>query len=199
MPFDVHKGVNHPVSLYATSKKTNELMAHTYSHLFEIPTTGLRFFTVYGPWGRPDMALFIFTKAILKSESFPVFNHGNMERDFTYIDDIVSGIQKIIDKPASGDSSWNPENPDPSISSAPYRIYNIGNNSPVKLLDFIKAIEKATGKKAIMNMQDIQPGDVEKTWADVNDLMTDFSYKPKTSVEEGIGNFVNWFLKYYNF
>ncbi len=197
MPFSVHKNVDHPVSLYAATKKSNELMAHTYSHLFQIPTTGLRFFTVYGPWGRPDMALFIFTKAILMGEPIEVFNYGNMERDFTYIDDIVSGIEKMLDKPPASLETWNPENPDPSCSSAPYRVFNIGNNKPVKLLDFIKAIEKKTGKKAIMNMQAIQPGDVEKTWADVQELIDEFHYKPSTPVEAGISDFVDWFRSYY--
>ncbi len=198
MPFTVHKGVDHPVSLYAASKKSNEMMAHTYSHLFGVPTTGLRFFTVYGPWGRPDMALFLFTDAILKGEAIRVFNHGKMERDFTYVDDIVDGISKMLDSPPLSGKNWDPENPDPSFSSAPYRLYNIGNNSPVKLLDFIKAIEKATGKKAIMKMEDIQPGDVEKTWADVEDLISDFQYKPNTPVDEGINKFITWFRAYYN-
>ena len=198
MPFTVHKSVDHPVSLYAASKKSNEMMAHTYSHLFGVPTTGLRFFTVYGPWGRPDMALFLFTDAILKGEAIRVFNHGKMERDFTYVDDIVDGISKMLDSPPLSGKNWDPENPDPSFSSAPYRLYNIGNNSPVKLLDFIKAIEKATGKKAIMKMEDIQPGDVEKTWADVEDLISDFQYKPNTPVDEGIKKFIKWFRAYYN-
>lgn len=197
MPFSVHNNVDHPVSLYAASKKSNELMAHTYSHLFGIPTTGLRFFTVYGPWGRPDMALFLFTKAILKGEPISVFNHGNMERDFTYVDDIVKGISKMLGSPPSPDDTWDPSNPDPSTSSAPYRLYNIGNNSPVKLLEFIAAIEESTGKKAIMNMEDIQPGDVEKTWADVNDLITDFDYRPSTPVKTGIQNFIDWYRDYY--
>ncbi|MCK4920894.1 MAG: NAD-dependent epimerase [Bacteroidales bacterium] len=197
MPFSVQDNVDHPVSLYAASKKSNELMAHTYSHLFGVPTTGLRFFTVYGPWGRPDMALFIFTKAILKGEAIEVFNHGKMERDFTYVDDIVSGISKMIEKTEYNVNLWNPENPDPSFSSAPYKLYNIGNNSPVKLLDFIKSIEKATGKKAIMHMKDIQPGDVEKTWANVDSLISEFDYKPNTPVSIGIKSFVNWFREYY--
>ena len=197
MPFSVQDNVDHPVSLYAASKKSNELMAHTYSHLFGVPTTGLRFFTVYGPWGRPDMALFIFTKAILKGEAIEVFNHGKMERDFTYVDDIVSGISKMIEKTEYNVNLWNPENPDPSFSSAPYKLYNIGNNSPVKLLDFIESIEKATGKKAIMHMKDIQPGDVEKTWANVDSLISEFDYKPNTPVSIGIKSFVNWFREYY--
>ncbi|HYW95830.1 MAG TPA: NAD-dependent epimerase [Bacteroidales bacterium] len=197
MPFSVHKNVNHPVSLYAASKKSNELMAHTYSHLFGIPTTGLRFFTVYGPWGRPDMALFIFTKAMLANEPIEVFNYGKMERDFTYVDDIVDGIHRMTGKPPESDTGWNPESPDPASSSAPYRVYNIGNSKPVKLLDFIHAIEKYTGKKAIMNMQPMQPGDVEKTWADVDDLIENFDYKPDTSVDEGIRRFIDWYKAYY--
>ncbi len=197
MPFSVHSGANHPVSLYAASKKTNEMMAHTYSHLFGIPTTGLRFFTVYGPWGRPDMALFIFTEAMLKEEPIQVFNHGKMERDFTYVDDITAGISRMTGKPPAADPAWDPQSPDPATSSAPYRIYNIGNNKPVRLIDFIRAIEKYTGKKARMDMQPIQPGDVEKTWADVDDLVTDFDYKPSTPVDEGIRNFVEWYRRYY--
>lgn len=197
MPFSVHKNVDHPVSLYAASKKSNELMAHTYSHLFGIPTTGLRFFTVYGPWGRPDMALFLFTRAMLKGEPIKVFNHGKMERDFTYVADIVNGISRMVDKPPVSNSAWNPEFPDPASSSAPYRIYNIGNSSPVKLLDFISAIEEVTGKKAIMEMEDIQPGDVEKTWADVDDLITDFDYRPATPVKSGITKFIEWYREYY--
>lgn len=198
MPFSVQSNVDHPVSLYAASKKANELMAHTYSHLFDIPTTGLRFFTVYGPWGRPDMALFIFTRAILEGKPIQVFNHGNMERDFTYVDDIITGIGKIIPNPPKENMEWNPVEPDPSTSRAKYRIYNIGNNSPVKLLDFIHAIENATGKKAEMQMEEIQPGDVEKTWADVNGLITHYNYKPGTKVEDGISKFVEWFRSYYN-
>jgi UDP-glucuronate 4-epimerase len=199
MPFSVESNVDHPVSLYAASKKSNELMAHTYSHLFNIPSTGLRFFTVYGPWGRPDMALFIFTKAILKGEPIRVFNHGKMERDFTYVDDIVNGIEKIMHKPPMGNNNWNPEQPDPSSSTAPYQLYNIGNNSPVALMDFIHAIENSTGKKATMKMEDIQPGDVVKTWADVNGLIENHDYRPNTPVEEGIEKFVKWYREYYNF
>jgi len=198
MPFSVLDNVDHPVSLYAATKKSNELMAHTYSHLFGIPTTGLRFFTVYGPWGRPDMALFIFTKAILNGEPIDVFNHGKMERDFTYVTDIVTGISKMIHKPHFKSDTWDPIHPDPSFSSAPYKLYNIGNNSPVKLLDFIKNIEIATGKKAIMKMKDIQAGDVEKTWADVDSLISEFDYKPNTPVSEGIQKFVAWYREYYN-
>jgi UDP-glucuronate 4-epimerase len=197
MPFSVRSNVDHPVSLYAASKKSNELMAHTYSHLFGIPTIGLRFFTVYGPWGRPDMALFLFTKAILEGKPIQVFNHGNMERDFTYIDDIVGGIEKMILQPPQPDKEWDPTIPDPSGSSAPYKIHNIGNSSPVKLTDFIAALEKALGKKARMEMMPIQPGDVEKTWADVTSLKTEYGYNPGTAVELGIERFVNWYRDYY--
>ncbi len=197
MPFSVHKNVDHPVSLYAASKKANELMAHTYSHLFNIPTTGLRFFTVYGPWGRPDMALFIFTKAILENKPIQVFNHGNMERDFTYVADIVGGISHMISKAPVGSAAWNPENPDPASSSAPYRLYNIGNSKPVKLLDFISAIEKKTGRKAEMQLMPIQAGDVPKTWADTEDLQKDYNYLPSTTVPEGIDRFIEWYVDYY--
>lgn len=197
LPFSTISNVDHPVSLYAASKKSNELMAHTYSHLFGIPTIGLRFFTVYGPWGRPDMALFLFTDAILRNRPIEVFNHGNMARDFTYVDDIVSGIGRMIDAPPTGNPAWNPENPDPSGSSAPYKIYNIGNNSPVKLMDFISAIEDATGKQAEKIMKPMQPGDVVKTWADVQELRNDFNYHPHTPVKVGIAQFVSWFRDYY--
>ncbi len=197
MPFSVKDNVDHPVSLYAASKKSNELMAHTYSHLFGVPTIGLRFFTVYGPWGRPDMALFLFTKAILSGEPIEVFNHGEMERDFTYVDDIVTGIYKIIEKSEFKSSQWDAENPDPSFSSAPYKLYNIGNNSPVKLLDFIKAIEDVTGKSAVKIMKDLQPGDVEKTWANVDNLIEEFDYIPNTSISHGVKNFVEWYREYY--
>ncbi len=197
MPFSTHHNIDHPVSLYAASKKSNELMAHTYSHLYELPTTGLRFFTVYGPWGRPDMALFIFTKAILENRSIDVYNNGNMQRDFTYIDDIVEGIIRVIDRPPQGEPSWSGKNPDPSSSKAPYKIYNIGNNSPVNLLDFIAAIEKALGKKAKKNMLPLQPGDVPATWADVSDLIEDLGYKPNTPITEGIQKFIDWYRKFY--
>ena len=197
MPFSVSSNVDHPVSLYAASKKSNELMAHTYSHLFGVPTIGLRFFTVYGPWGRPDMALFIFTKAILEGKPIQVFNHGNMERDFTYIDDIVGGIEKMVPRPPVPDGEWDPSRPDPSASSAPYRIYNIGNSSPVKLTHFIEAIEKSLGKTAEKVLMPIQPGDVEKTWADVSALVRDYGYNPDTAVEKGIRNFVEWYKSYY--
>jgi UDP-glucuronate 4-epimerase len=196
-PFSVQDNVDHPISLYAATKKANELMAHTYSHLFGVPTTGLRFFTVYGPWGRPDMALFLFTKAILGDQPIDVFNHGKMRRDFTYIDDIVTGVVKVLDKAPSGDPKWSGKIPDPSRSQAPYRIYNIGNNSPVELMEFIEAIEKALGKKAKKNFLPMQPGDVPATWADVKDLVEDFGYKPAMSVEQGVKNFVTWFRGFY--
>ncbi len=198
MPFQVSSNVDHPVSLYAASKKSNELMAHTYSHLFGIPTIGLRFFTVYGPWGRPDMALFLFTRAIIEDRPIQVFNQGNMERDFTYIDDIVGGIEKMVPKPPVPGESWNSESPDPSASSAPYRIYNIGNSIPVKLTAFIEAIEKALGRTAKKEMMPIQPGDVEKTWADVSALVRDYGYNPGTPVEKGIRKFVDWYKSYYS-
>jgi len=197
MPFAVSSNVDHPVSLYAASKKSNELMAHTYSHLFGIPTIGLRFFTVYGPWGRPDMALFIFTKAILAGEPIQVFNHGKMERDFTYIDDIVGGIEKMVPNPPETGANWDPQSPDPSFSSAPYKIHNIGNSSPEKLTDFIEAIERALGKKAKKQMMPIQAGDVEKTWADVSSLKRDYAYNPGTPIETGIQRFVEWYREYY--
>jgi UDP-glucuronate 4-epimerase len=197
MPFSTRDNVDHPVSLYAASKKSNELMAHTYSHLFGLPTTGLRFFTVYGPWGRPDMALFLFTKAILAGEPIQVFNHGDMVRDFTYIDDIVEGVIRVIDHPPAGDALWDGLQPDPSSSPAPYKVYNIGNQNPVRLLDFIAAIEQALGKTAQMDFQPIQPGDVPATSADVSDLVRDLGYKPETPVEEGIIRFIAWYLEYY--
>jgi UDP-glucuronate 4-epimerase len=197
MPFSVSSNVDHPLSLYAASKKSNELMAHTYSHLFGVPTIGLRFFTVYGPWGRPDMALFIFTKAILAGEPIQVFNHGNMERDFTYVDDIVGGIERMVSHPHIKGEGWNAESPDPSFSSAPYKLHNIGNSSPVKLTSFIEAIEKALGKKAEWQMMPIQAGDVEKTWADVSSLKQDYDYNPGTPVETGIQRFIDWYREYY--
>lgn len=198
MPLSTHHNVDHPISLYAASKKCNELMAHTYSHLFNLPTTGLRFFTVYGPWGRPDMALFIFTKAILNNKAINVFNYGEMVRDFTYIDDIVEGIIRVIDHPPKGSKQWTGLQPDPSSSVAPYKIYNIGNNNPVKLMDFIAAIEEKLNKTAIKNMMPIQAGDVPATFADVEDLVKDLNYKPNTSVKQGISNFVDWYLDYYS-
>jgi len=197
-PFSTHDSVNHPISLYAASKKSNELMAHTYSHLFGISTTGLRFFTVYGPWGRPDMALFLFTKAIFEDKPIDVFNYGNMQRDFTYIDDIVEGVVRVIDNPAKPNKNFNKINPDPSSSLAPYKVYNIGNNAPVKLMDFITALEKKIGKTAKKNMLPIQPGDVPSTYADVTDLINDLGYKPNTSIEEGISNFVDWYREFFN-
>ncbi|ADR22643.1 NAD-dependent epimerase [Marivirga tractuosa] len=199
VPFSVHDNVDHPVSLYAASKKSNELMAHTYSHLFGLPTTGLRFFTVYGPWGRPDMALFIFTKAIIEGKPIDVFNYGNMVRDFTYINDIVKGIVKTIDNPAKPNEDWNSNSPDPASSKAPYNIYNIGNSSPIKLLDFIEAIEEKLGMNAKMNKMPIQPGDVPFTYADVTDLTKNFDYKPKTNIREGVANFIEWYLNFYNY
>jgi UDP-glucuronate 4-epimerase len=196
MPFSVHDNVDHPISLYAASKKANELMAHTYSHLFNIPTTGLRFFTVYGPWGRPDMALFLFTEAILKGEPIKVFNNGNMQRDFTYIDDIVEGIIRVMDKPATPNPDWDAKSPDSGTSSAPYRLYNIGNNNPVALMDFIGAIEKALGKTAEKELLPMQPGDVAATYADIDALVEAVDYHPRTPVEEGINNFVAWYLEH---
>lgn len=197
MPFSVTSNVDHPVSLYATSKKSNELMAHTYSHLFGIPTIGLRFFTVYGPWGRPDMALFLFTRAILEGKPIRVFNHGNMQRDFTYVDDIVGGIEKMVAAAPVPSPGWDPMHPDPSVSSAPYRLYNIGNSNPVKLTSFIEAIEKTLGKTAEKVLMPIQPGDVEMTWADVSSLARDYGYSPDTPVEEGIREFISWYKSYY--
>ena len=197
MPFSVHENVDHPLSLYAATKKSNELMAHTYSHLFNLPTTGLRFFTVYGPWGRPDMALFKFTKNILSGEPIDVFNYGNHMRDFTYIDDIVTGIMKVIQKPAEINESWDSENPDPGTSNCPWRVYNIGNNNPVKLMDYIEALEESIGLKAIKNLLPLQPGDVESTYADVSDLINDFDYKPAMPVKDGVAKFVDWYKDYY--
>jgi len=193
-PFSVHDPVNHPVSLYAATKKANELMAHTYSHLYQISTTGLRFFTVYGPYDRPDMALQKFANAIIKDETIKVFNYGNHRRDFTYIDDIVSGILKVIDNPAVPNSNWNSSIPDPASSSAPYRIYNIGNNKPVNLMDYIKELEINLGKEAKKEFLPIQPGDVPDTYADISDLINELGYKPKTSVCDGVKNFADWFL-----
>jgi UDP-glucuronate 4-epimerase len=195
-PFSTKDNVDHPVSLYAASKKANELMAHTYSHLFNVPTTGLRFFTVYGPWGRPDMALFLFTKAILADEPIQVFNHGEMRRDFTYIDDIVEGVVRVLDHPPKADPSRYGQD-DPSTSHAPYRIYNIGNSSPVRLMDFIEEIEKQLGKKAKKNLLPLQPGDVPASHAEVDDLVAELGYKPETSVATGIANFLNWYKQFY--
>jgi len=197
MPFSVHHNVDHPVSLYAATKKANELMAHTYSHLYKLPTTGLRFFTVYGPWGRPDMALFIFTKAILEGRPIDVYNHGKMRRDFTYIDDIVEGIVRVSDTLPRPHKDWSGDAPDPATSAAPYKIYNIGNNNPVELLDMIAALETALGKKAERRLQPIQPGDVPATYADVDDLIRDAGFKPATPIEKGIAKFVEWYRSYY--
>jgi len=195
LPFSTSHNVDHPISLYAASKKSNELMAHTYSHLFGISTTGLRFFTVYGPWGRPDMALFLFTKAALEGKTIDVFNNGEMLRDFTYIDDIVEGVIRVIDNPAKSHPDW--DHKDPSISTAPYKVYNIGNNNPVKLMDFITAIENKLGTEIEKNMMPIQPGDVPATYADVSDLVEDLDYKPDTPIQEGINNFIDWYLEFF--
>jgi UDP-glucuronate 4-epimerase len=197
-PFSTHDSVNHPISLYAASKKSNELMAHTYSYLFNLPTTGLRFFTVYGPWGRPDMALFLFTKAILEDKPIKVFNYGKMQRDFTYVDDIVKGISGLLNKIPEGNKKWDSNNPDQSSSPAPFKIYNIGNNAPVKLMDFIEAIEKKLGKKAKKNLMPLQLGDVPSTYADVDDLVQNIKYKPETTIEYGIDKFIDWYRRYYN-
>jgi UDP-glucuronate 4-epimerase len=197
MPFSVHDNVDHPVSMYAATKKATELMAHSYSHLFRIPTTGLRFFTVYGPRGRPDMALFLFTKAILAGQPIDVFNEGRMQRDFTYIDDIVEGVVRVLDRPAEPDPAWKGDAPDPASSTAPYRLYNIGNNRPVELLDFISAIERALGRKAVLNLLPMQPGDVPATYADVDDLARDVGFAPDTPIEDGVARFVEWYLDYY--
>ena len=197
MPFSVHHNVDHPVSLYAATKKANELMAHTYSSLYGIPTTGLRFFTVYGPWGRPDMALFLFTKAILEGRPIDVFNFGKMRRDFTFVDDIVEGVVRVSDHVPKGNAAWSGDTPDPGTSYAPYKIYNIGNNSPVELLRFIEVLEGALGKTAEKNLLPIQAGDVPATYADVDDLIADVGFKPATSIEEGIGRFVAWYRSFY--
>jgi UDP-glucuronate 4-epimerase len=197
MPFSIHDNIDHPVSLYAATKKANELMAHTYSHLYQLPTTGLRFFTVYGPWGRPDMSLFLFTRSILEGKPIDVFNYGNHRRDFTYIDDIIEGLIRVIDRPAQANLNWTSNEPDPGTSLAPYRVYNIGNNNPVHLLTFIEVLEKCLGEPAIKNLLPIQPGDVPDTYADVSDLVSDLGYKPGTLLETGIGNFVQWYREFY--
>ena len=197
MPFSVHHNVDHPLSLYAASKKANELMAHTYSHLYGLSTTGLRFFTVYGPWGRPDMALFKFTKAILAGNSIQVFNFGKHRRDFTYVDDIVNGVIRVVDKPATPNLLWDGDLPDPGTSRAPWRVYNIGNNNPVELLDYIKVLEANLGKKATLELLPLQPGDVPDTFANVDDLVSDFDFKPTTTIEEGIKRFVAWYRDYF--
>jgi UDP-glucuronate 4-epimerase len=197
MPFSIHDNVDHPMSLYAASKKANELMAHCYAHLYRLPCTGLRFFTVYGPWGRPDMALFIFTKAILEDKPIDVFNNGKMKRDFTYVDDIVEGIIRTLDHPATANPSWTGNKPDPGTSSAPSRIYNIGNHEPVELLHFIEVLEKAIGKKAEQKLLPLQPGDVPATYADIEDLTRTVGFKPATTIEEGIPRFVQWYREFY--
>ncbi len=199
LPFSTNHNVDHPISLYAASKKSNELMAHTYSHLFGISTTGLRFFTVYGPWGRPDMALFLFVKAALEGKKIDVFNNGEMLRDFTYIDDIVEGIIRVIENPAKKDESWDGKTGQISTSSAPYKVYNIGNNNPVKLMDFIEAIENKLNKKIEKNMMPIQAGDVPATYADVEDLVEDLGYKPSTSIQDGVDKFVDWYLDFFKY
>jgi UDP-glucuronate 4-epimerase len=197
MPFSVHQNVDHPVSLYAATKKANELMAHTYSHLFRLPTTGLRFFTVYGPWGRPDMALFLFTKAILAGQPIDVFNHGRMRRDFTYIDDIVEGVVRVADRIPQPDPNWSSARPDPGTSNAPYRVYNIGNNRPVELLEMIALVEQRLGRTAVKNFLPMQPGDVPETYADVDDLVRDTGFRPSTPLAEGIARFIEWYREYY--
>lgn len=197
MPFSIHNNVDHPLSMYAATKKSNELMAHTYSHLYNLPTTGLRFFTVYGPWGRPDMALFLFTKKILAGEPIDVFNYGKHRRDFTYIDDIVEGVIRTLDNVAQPNPDWSGDAPDPGTGLAPYRLYNIGNNAPVELMHYIKVLEDCLGKKAEMNLLPLQPGDVPDTYADVQDLVNDVGYKPATSVEVGVENFVRWYRDFY--
>jgi len=199
MPFSIHHNVDHPVSLYAATKKANELMAHTYSHLFSLACTGLRFFTVYGPWGRPDMALFLFTKAILEEKAIKVFNHGNMQRDFTYIDDIIEGVVRVMGRLPEPNPTWNGDNPDPGTSYTSYKIYNIGNNNPVELMEFIAAIEKALGRQAKKEFLDLQPGDVIATYADIDDLIEDVGFKPRTSIDTGIKRFVAWFKEYYGY
>ena len=199
MPFSVHHNVDHPVSLYAASKKANELMAHTYSHLFGLPCTGLRFFTVYGPWGRPDMALFLFTRAILEQKSIQVFNHGKMQRDFTYIDDIIEGVVRVMNRLPEPNPTWSGDDPDPGTSYTGYKIYNIGNNNPVELMEFIAAIERVLGQKAKKEFLDLQPGDVPATYADVDDLIKDVDFKPGTPIDTGIRRFVEWFKEYYGY
>lgn len=199
MPFSVHDNVDHPLSLYAASKKSNELMAHTYSHLYGLPTTGLRFFTVYGPWGRPDMALFKFTRAMLAGEAIPVFNYGKHRRDFTYIDDVVEGVVRVLDAPASSSSKWTGDQPDPGTSKAPWRVYNIGNNSPVELMDYIRALEGALGVKATVDLLPLQPGDVPDTYANIDDLKDTFGFSPRTEIQNGIDRFIDWYRDYYRY
>jgi UDP-glucuronate 4-epimerase len=197
MPFRTSDNVDHPLSLYGATKKANELMAHSYSHLFNLPTTGLRFFTVYGPWGRPDMAMWIFTKAIEAGKPIKLFNHGNMKRDFTYIDDVAQAVARLIDRPAQSDPAWSSDAPDPARSSAPWRIYNIGNNSPVEILEVVRILEQAIGKKAIRELLPMQPGDVPATYADVDDLMRDVGFKPSTPIAEGIAQFIAWYKQFH--
>jgi len=197
MPFSVHQNVDHPLSLYAATKKANELMAHTYASLYGLPVTGLRFFTVYGPWGRPDMALFLFTKNILEGKPIDVFNYGKHRRDFTYVDDIVGGVVAALDHVATGNAAWDSDRPDPGTSKAPYRLYNIGNAQPVDLMHYIEVLEKRLGRKAEKNLLPLQQGDVPDTWADVEDLVTDVGYRPATPVETGVGRFVDWYLDYH--
>jgi UDP-glucuronate 4-epimerase len=197
MPFSVHDNVDHPLSLYAATKKANELMAHTYAHLYGLPVSGLRFFTVYGPWGRPDMALFMFTKNILAGEPIDVFNFGNHRRDFTYIDDIVEGVVRVLDQVATGNPDWDGDRPDPGSSQAPYRLYNIGNNQPVELMHYIEVLERCLGREAVKNFLPLQAGDVPDTYADVGDLERDVGYRPSTTVEDGIAKFVAWYRDYY--
>jgi UDP-glucuronate 4-epimerase len=197
MPFSVHQKVDHPVSLYAATKKANELMAHAYAHLYRLPCTGLRFFTVYGPWGRPDMAFFIFSKSILAGKPIDVFNYGRMRRDFTYIDDIVEGVVRVMEKIPRPDPAWRGGDPGGGRSSAPYRLYNIGNNNPVELMEMVRLLETKLGKKAKMNLLPLQPGDIPATYADIEDLALDVGFKPKTTIEEGISRFVDWYRKYY--
>ncbi len=199
MPFSVHRPADHPVSLYAATKRSNELMAHTYSGLFQIPTTGLRFFTVYGPWGRPDMALFLFTRNILEGKPIDVFNHGHHKRDFTYVDDIVEGVVRTLDRPAQPSPSWDSAHPDPATSRAPYRLYNIGNHEPVPLMRYIETIEECLGRKAQKNYLPMQPGDVPETFADIDDLVADVGYRPSTPIEVGVRRFIDWFCEYYGY
>jgi UDP-glucuronate 4-epimerase len=197
MPFSVHENVDHPLSLYGATKKANELMAHSYSHLFKLPTTGLRFFTVYGPWGRPDMAMWIFAKAIMAGEPIKLFNHGKMQRDFTYVDDIVESIVRLTDRPAVSNPDYAGDKPDPGSSSAPWRVYNIGNNSPVELLDVVELLEQSIGKKAIRELTPMQPGDVPATYADVDDLMREVDFKPSTPIADGIARFIAWYKAFH--
>ena len=198
IPFSAHHNVDHPLSLYAATKKANELMAHSYSHLYNLPTTGLRFFNVYGPWDRPDMSLQKFAQAIIRGDTIKIFNHGKHTRDFTYIDDIINAIVRVLDRPAQSNLKWSGSKPDPSSSKAPWRIYNIGNNHPVNLIDYINKLEKALGKEANKDFLPLQPGDLPDTWADVEDLAEEFNYRPVTSIDDGIENFVSWFKEYYS-